>query len=117
VLAQARALLDSHESGATEYIDADLCDTDTILSSAQQLLDFTQPVAITLISILHAIPDAACDHSSLCLPSASSSQSSSRASASCHDGLRRLARVPWTPKAHTAECPFRCNPDSPCWIL
>ncbi len=58
VLAHARALLDSHESGATEYIDADLRDTGTILGKAAQLLDFTQPVAITLMSILHAIPDA-----------------------------------------------------------
>ena len=58
MLAHARALLDSHEAGATGYIDADLRDTGTILDGARQLLDFTQPVAITLISILHAIPDA-----------------------------------------------------------
>ena len=58
VLAHARALLDSSEDGATEYIDADLRDTSTILGKARQLLDFTRPVAITLISILHAIPDA-----------------------------------------------------------
>jgi SAM-dependent methyltransferase len=58
VLAHARALLDSSESGATEYIDADLRDTATILDGARQLLDFTRPVAITLISILHAVPDA-----------------------------------------------------------
>ena len=58
VLAHARALLDSSEDGATEYIDADLRDTGTILGKARQLLDFTRPVAITLISILHAIPDA-----------------------------------------------------------
>jgi S-adenosyl methyltransferase len=58
VLAHARALLDSNEAGATEYIDADLRDTGTILSQAANLLDFTKPVAITLMSILHAIPDA-----------------------------------------------------------
>jgi hypothetical protein len=58
VLAHARALLTSNEAGATEYIDADLRDTGSILTQAAQLLDFTQPVAITLISILHAIPDA-----------------------------------------------------------
>ena len=34
VLAHARALLTSHEAGATEYIDADLRDTDTILGRA-----------------------------------------------------------------------------------
>jgi len=58
VLAHARALLDSSEAGATEYIDADLRDTGTILSRAADLLDFTKPVAITLMSILHAIPEA-----------------------------------------------------------
>jgi len=58
VLAHARALLTSQQAGSTQYIDADLRDTDTVLSRAHQLLDFTQPVAITLLAILHAIPDA-----------------------------------------------------------
>ena len=58
VLAHARALLTSSQAGATSYIDADLRDTRTILSQARQLLDFTRPVAITLVSILHVIPDA-----------------------------------------------------------
>jgi hypothetical protein len=57
VLAHARALLNSSEAGATEYIDADLRDTDTILARASRLLDFTQPVAVTMLFILHAIPD------------------------------------------------------------
>jgi S-adenosyl methyltransferase len=58
VLAHARALLVSHQEGATEYIDADLRDTPAILSQASQLLDFSQPVAVTLLAILHAIPDS-----------------------------------------------------------
>jgi hypothetical protein len=58
VLAHARALLTSNAEGATEYIDSDLRDTGTILSQAAQLLDFTKPVAITLLSILHAVLDA-----------------------------------------------------------
>jgi len=57
VLAHARALLTSSDAGATEYIDADLRDTQVILDQAAGLLDFTKPVAVTLISILHAIPD------------------------------------------------------------
>jgi hypothetical protein len=57
VLAHARALLTSGEAGATAYIDADLRDTGTILTQAAELLDFTKPVAVTLIAILHAIPD------------------------------------------------------------
>jgi hypothetical protein len=58
VLAHARALLVSHEAGATAYIDADLRDTGTILDQAAQLLDFSQPVAVTLLAILHAILDS-----------------------------------------------------------
>ncbi len=58
VLAHARTMLTSSEAGATDYIDADLRDTGTILSQAGQLLDFTRPVAVTLIAILNAIPDS-----------------------------------------------------------
>ncbi|HEX6452031.1 MAG TPA: SAM-dependent methyltransferase [Trebonia sp.] len=57
VLAHARALLKSGEAGATDYIDADLRDTGTILTKAAGLIDFTRPVAVTLIAVLHAIPD------------------------------------------------------------
>ena len=58
VLAHARALLTSHEAGATEYLDADLRDTDKILGGAARLLDLTEPVAVTLLMILHVIPDS-----------------------------------------------------------
>jgi S-adenosyl methyltransferase len=58
VLAHARALLTSHQAGATEYIDADLRDTDKILAPAARLLDFTKPVAVTLLMVLHVIPDS-----------------------------------------------------------
>ena len=58
VLAHARALLTSHEAGATEYIDADLRDTSAILGGAARLLDLTKPVAVTMLMILHVIPDS-----------------------------------------------------------
>jgi len=58
VLAHARALLTSSDAGATEYVDADLRDTGNILAQAGELLDFSKPVAVTLLSILHAIPDS-----------------------------------------------------------
>jgi hypothetical protein len=57
VLAHARALLNSSQAGGTEYIDADLRDTATIMRRARQVLDFSRPVAVTLLAILHAIPD------------------------------------------------------------
>src|SRR6202453_19949 len=56
VLAHARALLISGESGATDYINADLRDTGIILTQAAELLDFTRPVTVTLMAVLHAIP-------------------------------------------------------------
>jgi hypothetical protein len=57
VLAHARALLGSGPHGATDYIDADLRDTGKILQSAAQTIDFTQPVAVMLIAVLHLICD------------------------------------------------------------
>jgi hypothetical protein len=57
VLAHARALLTSNGAGATEYIHADLRDTSAILDQAARLLDFSKPVAVTLLAVLHVIPD------------------------------------------------------------
>ncbi len=57
VLLHARALLASHPAGAADYIDADLRDTGTILTAAARTLDFSQPIAIMMLLILHLIPD------------------------------------------------------------
>jgi hypothetical protein len=57
VLAHARALLTSRREGSTAYLDADLRDTSKILMQAATTLDFSQPVAIMLMAILHYIPD------------------------------------------------------------
>jgi hypothetical protein len=57
VLLHAHALLASNDQGLVEYVDADLRDTGTILEQASRILDFSRPVAIMLIAILHAIPD------------------------------------------------------------
>ena len=57
VLAHARALLTSSPGGVTDYLDADLRDTDQILEQAAETLDFTRPVAVILLAILHYIPD------------------------------------------------------------
>ena len=57
VLTQARALLTSSAEGATAYVEADLRDTGTILAQARTLLDFSQPVALMLLHVLHFIPD------------------------------------------------------------
>jgi S-adenosyl methyltransferase len=58
VLSHARALLTSSAEGETDYIQADLRDTGTIVVEAGRTLDFSQPVAVLLIAVLHFIPDA-----------------------------------------------------------
>jgi trans-aconitate methyltransferase len=60
VLAHARALLTSAAGGTVDYIDADLRNVDTILDRGRQFLDFSRPVAIMLLAVLHVIPDS--DH-------------------------------------------------------
>ena len=59
VLAHARALLTSSPEGRTAYIHADLRDPVAILNDpvTREVLDFTQPIALMLIAILHMIPD------------------------------------------------------------
>jgi O-methyltransferase involved in polyketide biosynthesis len=58
VLVHAQALLTSSPEGKTDYIQADLRDTATILDAAARTLDFSQPVAIILIAVLHFVEDA-----------------------------------------------------------
>jgi hypothetical protein len=57
VLAHARALLRTAGQGRCAYVDADLRDTETIITQAAQALDFSQPVAVMLLAILHFIAD------------------------------------------------------------
>jgi hypothetical protein len=57
VLAYARTLLTGSDAGKTAYIDADLRDVDKVLDTARETLDFTQPVALMLVGVLHCIPD------------------------------------------------------------
>jgi hypothetical protein len=60
VLAHAHALLTSKPEGRTAYIHADLRSPEEILSAAavRDVLDFTRPVALMLVGILHFIEDA-----------------------------------------------------------
>jgi hypothetical protein len=59
VLSHARALLTSKPEGACAYLDADLRDPDKILAAAADTLDFSQPVAVMLIAVLHFVGDDA----------------------------------------------------------
>jgi hypothetical protein len=59
VLAHARALLVSAPEGRTAYIQHDLREPSAILSDpvTQEVLDFSQPVALMIVAILHYVPD------------------------------------------------------------
>ena len=57
VLAHVRALLVSTPEGETSYIQADLRDPGLILEEAARTLDFAQPTAVSLVSILQLIRD------------------------------------------------------------
>jgi hypothetical protein len=57
VLAHARALLRSTPEGATDYLHADLREPDKILDAAARTLDFSRPVALMLLAVMHLIPD------------------------------------------------------------
>jgi O-methyltransferase involved in polyketide biosynthesis len=59
VLAHARALLTSSPAGRTAYIPADLRDPAGILANpvTREVIDFTRPVALMLVAILHFIQD------------------------------------------------------------
>ena len=57
VIRHAQALLTSSPAGRTDYIQADLRDWDTIATAAQRTLDFSRPVAVLLVAVLHFILD------------------------------------------------------------
>jgi hypothetical protein len=60
VLAHAQALLTSAPGGKTAYIQADLRDPEKILAdpAVTATVDFSRPVALMLVGILHFVPDA-----------------------------------------------------------
>ena len=57
VLRHGEALLASHPEGATSYIEADVRRPGEILEYAQRVLDFERPIALSLIALLHFLPD------------------------------------------------------------
>jgi S-adenosyl methyltransferase len=59
VLAHAQALLTSAPDGRTAYIQADLRAPEEILASpvVHDVLDFSQPIALMLVAVLHFIQD------------------------------------------------------------
>jgi S-adenosyl methyltransferase len=57
VLVHARALLTGGPAVTTDYVDADVRDPGRLLRRAAATLDFAEPVAVMLVSVLHLIED------------------------------------------------------------
>jgi hypothetical protein len=57
VLLHAQTLLAGSSEGVVAFLDADLRDPETILSEAAKTLDFSQPVGVLLLGILHSVGD------------------------------------------------------------
>ncbi len=57
VLRHAEALLTSRPEGATDFLLADVRQPGTILERAREVLDFDRPIALSLIALLHFLPD------------------------------------------------------------
>ncbi|ADB31599.1 protein of unknown function DUF574 [Kribbella flavida DSM 17836] len=60
VLAHSRALLTSGPRGKTAYLEADVTDPQSILTSdeVKNTLDLSKPVALSLVGVFHYLPDA-----------------------------------------------------------
>jgi O-methyltransferase involved in polyketide biosynthesis len=58
VIRHAEALLRSTPEGACAFVEADLRRPDVIVAEAARTLDFSKPVALLLVQVLHFIPDA-----------------------------------------------------------
>ncbi|WP_346779943.1 SAM-dependent methyltransferase [Streptomyces sp. S3(2020)] len=57
VLRHAEALLHSTAEGKTSYVQADVREPGKILAAAHETLDFTQPIALSLVALLHLVAD------------------------------------------------------------
>lgn len=57
VLRHAEALLVSSPEGVTDYIHADVREPMAIVERASRTLDFGRPVALSLIALMHFLPD------------------------------------------------------------
>ena len=58
VLAHAHSLLAGSPEGATAYLPGDLRQPRAVLDAAAETLDFSRPVALLLVGILHVVPDS-----------------------------------------------------------
>lgn len=57
VLRHAEALLRSTPEGVTKYAQADVREPDKIITAAREILDFDQPIALSMVALLHFVSD------------------------------------------------------------
>ncbi|MFE2886684.1 SAM-dependent methyltransferase [Streptomyces sp. NPDC059272] len=57
VLAHSAALLRGAPEGATAYLRADVREPDAVIEGAREVLDLSRPVALSLVALLHFVPD------------------------------------------------------------
>lgn len=57
VLRHAEALLRSTPEGATKYIEADVREPERIIDGAKEILNFEEPVVLSLVALLHFVSD------------------------------------------------------------
>jgi S-adenosyl methyltransferase len=57
VLRHAEALLRSTPEGVTRYIEADAREPEKIIEGARRVLDFDQPIALSMVALLHFLSD------------------------------------------------------------
>ncbi|KUO03346.1 SAM-dependent methyltransferase [Streptomyces caeruleatus] len=57
VLRHAEALLHSTREGRTAYVHGDVREPGKILAEARETLDFSRPIALSLVALLHLVPD------------------------------------------------------------
>ncbi|GAA2630167.1 SAM-dependent methyltransferase [Streptomyces vastus] len=57
VLAHAEALLRGRPEGVTQYVQADVREPRKILDQAERVLDFSRPVALSLVALMHFVSD------------------------------------------------------------
>lgn len=57
VLRHAEALLRSTPEGLTKYAQADIREPDKIIAAAREILDFDQPIALSMVALLHFVSD------------------------------------------------------------
>jgi O-methyltransferase involved in polyketide biosynthesis len=118
VITHAHALLAGTPEGVTDYLDADLRDPARILTEAARVLDFSQPIAVLLIGILHFIPDSDDPYGIVArlmdaVPSGSylvivhgASDIQAEAVAESSRVYNRMSSVPYTPRSYEQVARF-----------